>query len=382
MVARNLRSLLVLAIVFATASGCREENAPCDPIGDGARAVSAPRGEPTARLIADWRPPPGSLPELALPTALAASADGRLAIADFQLREVIVVDPEIESSLALRPGRGPGEVDVPLAMAWTSAGDLLVFDAGNSRITRRRPDGSTTERPVDPAFSSAIVASGEVLWTAIDTLGRVYSLQRAPRGDARATEVIVVTGADGEPPDTVASTTVATLEPPYDRWPVPGARRIVPAVGPAGEMVIGGLHPDHRVVVRRGSEVVEVCVPAREATDRRTAPAGPEMDEALAAAIAAAPRIESPAPYGRIIVGTDGRIWAQRDLPAPSDWRDGLYGPPGGIYNVFSSDGTHEITVAAPAGARILAATADHAWGLEFDEMDVPVPVRYAVDGS
>src|SRR5690606_26382031 len=62
-----------------------------------------------------------------VPLPLAVSREGRAAIADFELGELFVVEPDgtWSGSIAAR-GNGPGELISPVAAVWDDAGALHV----------------------------------------------------------------------------------------------------------------------------------------------------------------------------------------------------------------------------------------------------------------
>jgi hypothetical protein len=73
------------------------------------------------------------------------------------------------------------------------------------------------------------------------------------------------------------------------------------------------------------------------------------------------------------------RLWIQRDRPNPFDPWDGLYGPAGGQYDVFSRAGDYLGEIHAPAGARLQSALGDTIWALELGVLDEPWVIAYRI---
>lgn len=81
---------------------------------------------------------------------------------------------------------------------------------------------------------------------------------------------------------------------------------------------------------------------------------------------------------------TSGRLWVQRERPVPGG-STGPWGVPGATYDVFDPGGAYLGRVEAPDEARLLAASGDTAWALEFGELDeahvVAFELRLGEDG-
>jgi hypothetical protein len=78
---------------------------------------------------------------LAAPAAFVASEGGKLAVVDYRLAEVVVVDGDGGwRGWRERRGQGPGELTMPVAGAW-AGGRLAVFDIEQwwTRRGRRTP---------------------------------------------------------------------------------------------------------------------------------------------------------------------------------------------------------------------------------------------------
>lgn len=97
----------------------------------------------------------------------------------------------------------------------------------------------------------------------------------------------------------------------------------------------------------------------------------------LSEAIQGAPLAETPAAFGRMFFGAEGRLWVQRDRPAPLDNIDALLGPAGALYDVFDVQGQYLGELRAPPRARLQAAAGDTVWAFEIGDMDETQVVAY-----
>lgn len=90
----------------------------------------------TPRLEPLWRA--GGLrasEELAYPVGLAVSTEGRAAVTDFSLSEVVVIEPDGRwAGSWARRGEGPGELSTPVAATWDGNGHLIVYDLTASKV--------------------------------------------------------------------------------------------------------------------------------------------------------------------------------------------------------------------------------------------------------
>ena len=389
---RMLRHQLLGSLFLLASAACERESglAWCDGDDPGADVVIA--AEP-----ARWRQPPqfeelwraGGLQDnetLVVPVGITVARSGQAAVPDFGLGEVIVVGSDGSWDGAWsRKGQGPGEVQVPIAAAWTSDGRLAVWDVGNSKVAFFR-DGAPVEAdlPVDPMVSGAIAASGEVLWADLQADGTVYTKLRrvgsgeSPEGQA---ETIIRSGPGESVPDTLARLDVRMLPPPFQSFYVPGSRGLLAAASDAGPLAVAD-DPERYRVALRGADAEErvICrdVPAIPLSPaERGTGADDEMQE-MAAALAAAPAA-APQPFGRLFFDADERLWVQRNRPDPLDSWDGLYGVAGARYDVYSPDGQFLGEVTAPPRARLQSARGDTVWALEIGELDEPSIVAYRI---
>jgi hypothetical protein len=373
--------------------------------------------------------------ELALPIHLAVSPTGRAAVPDFGLGEVVVIEPDGRWAGAWGgKGSGPGELAMPVAAAWGADGRLVVFDVVAPKITflaevasvavgtSAAESMSATERAseaedraITPAFTAPVVSSGELLWAGVQPSGAALlqpahlplpdeATTRGPASDAAAAptaERAATSAATGRrlalilrlppgaaAPDTIARGVVRTIPAgrPFAGWTLPGWPRPVAAVGPGGVLATGGEDGAYRVVIHddAGRPTRQLCraAPALplspEETGRGTVP---EALRDLAAALRDAPAPAALAPYGRIFLDADGRLWVQRERPSPFDAQDAMLGVAGARYDIFDGEGRYLGELRAPPGARLQAALGDTVWAFEVGELDETTVVAYQVEG-
>ncbi|MGD8495383.1 MAG: hypothetical protein PVF05_04275 [Gemmatimonadales bacterium] len=370
-------------------SGVAVAFTPADDPGAWAR-----NGRGSPRFVELWRA--GGLnegEELSFPLGAAASRSGRLAIADFELSELAVVDADGSwQERWATPGEGPGELGFPVAANWVT-GDtaVAVFDIGNAKVLFLDSAGPThPDRRLPIEMTIPVFASGSLDWAGVDPTGRALiepspepqSLSGDP-GAVRTRSVLLRSKGDGVSFDTIASGSTPTVggPPPYQYARAPGWPELVEALGPGGLVAVGGDTDRYRVRVLDGSGATRVVcrdAPGLPMTERETrrpddARAEPEFE----AAVAAAPRPDAPAPMGRLLISADGRLWVQRDRPSVLRYAEGYQGVPGARYDVFDADGAYLGEVRAPEGARFQAALGDTVWAFEIGELDETWVVAY-----
>lgn len=320
--------------------------------------------------------------ELAFPTSIAAASDGRLAIADFQLGETIVVHPDgTWDGSWTRQGRGPGEVQSPLGAAWDDAGNLLIYNIARHRIVRlSAPRTLRDEIEVPPELGVPIMEAGGLAWTATTGKGAIYiepllpPFENVPR-EAAAVVVRWMPGQAGV--DTIVRVPVPII--PLDQHTgavLPGAARPVIAPAADGTFAVGGTASGYviRVIGHGGEPIRTICrnalsLPLADVERGEAAPPGwdpgPELERMLAATRAA--RRPEPAPFSRMFYDAAGRLWVQRDRPAPFT-TDQVYGVAGATFDLFAASGEWLGEARAPATARIVTATSDRAYALETSD--------------
>lgn len=323
---------------------------------------------------------------LALPIHVAASRTGRLAVTDFRLGEVVVIDRDGTWLGAwTTSGEGPGEVRRPVAAAWTEGGRLVVFDVTGTRVVWLDDPGEVArERQLDPGLTGPVVARGSVAGAAVAADGTVF-LQPGPdpvAGEALAVDVLLRSRPNGGGADTVRADTVPTVAAAgsFAARVRPGAPRLRFALGPKGRLVTTDPGGRYRLV-ERGPDldtVRSLCRPVEPAPltpEERGGGEVPDGRRPLADAIAGAAPPSRRAAVGSIFMGARGRFWVQRDRPDP--YGDGAPGTPGAAFDVFSAEGRYLGGVEAPHDARLRAAAGDTVWALVFGELDEPEVVAY-----
>jgi len=400
-----------LACLGAIATGCAADvgsgaaDAPADawceadpasaevvftPLDDEGEWAREGLGGPT--FIELWRA--GGLnedEELAFPLNLSVSHAGRLAIADWVLGNLSIVEPDGRWIGDWAPrGQGPGELARPAAARWIGESDtVVVFDIDNGRVAFL--SGGGLVRPsvvVDPGFLAPIAMSGEVRWVGVTPAGGVLiaPVPTVPPDseDAAAPAPILFQRAPSDDVDTLAAAPIPTMRarPPYGTVTAPGWPRPVAAVGGDGTIAVGGTDARYRVLRldEFGDTVRVICrdtgaLPLSEREER----ADRENDQvdALEEAIATAPRPDDLAPFGRLLLSAEGNLWVQRDRPSPLRFGDDYHGVPGALYDVFDTEGSYLGEVRAPEKARLQAALGDTVWAYEIGELDETWVVAY-----
>lgn len=188
-------------------------------------------------------------------------------------------------------------------------------------------------------------------------------------------------------PDTVLRDTVPKIarRGRFARPLLPGAPRPVTALELDGDLLYASL--EGRYVLRRIGPADEasspvLChdvAPVPPSDEERAEGDAPTDDEQLTEAVRASSPPEPRASVGRLMVGAEGRIWAQRKRPSPFG-QDAMYGPPGGQWDVFTPDGEYLGAVAPPTSARLQAARGDTVWAIEIGELDERWIVAYQLE--
>lgn len=353
-------------------------------------------GTDSIRFVELWRA--GGLNEneaLAFPLSASVSSHGRLAIADFMLLELAVVDADgTWHERWARPGRGPGELSRPVAAAWSEDGSsVAVLDIENPRVLFVR-DG-TAARPdlrIPSEVPAQVLAAGSLTWAGVTPTGRAL-LQPSPSevidpdqpelASLRSAVLVAAPGADAF--DTlVVRTTPGLGESRFGGSVAPGWPRLTVAVGPRGHLAVGGEDARYRVRLLRPDGVTDriLCrdVPALAFGEREREPP-PQADDrsadAFAAALADAPRPDTLAPFGRLFVSREGDLWVQRERPSALRFGESYHGVPGARYDVFDDDGSYLGEVRAPENARLQAALGDTVWAYEIGALDETWVVAY-----
>jgi hypothetical protein len=378
-----------IVCTFASAlytSGCGGDvQTTCLPLREGVRVIanveSAAREVPRFEEL--WRR--GGTregEELSVPLGVAAGPNGRIAIADFQLAEIIVVDGDgTWHGSWTRTGGGPGETRHPVAAAWRADGALVVFDIlGNRIVTLRDGEPLPGDVQVDPGFACPSVSRGgmlgitmqpgaPILLTEFEQVGTDGTFTGDMQGLAMRLDV-----RSGRV-DTLAAPVYPNVE--AERWggiAAPGWPRPVAAAG--GEYAaVAAADGSYRVVVLNasGRAVRQICrdAPPLPLHQRELGTAATAELADLAAAVAGARRPPTPAAIGRLVVTREGGVWVQRERPGSfGTTYESFQGVPVGTYDVFDALGRYTSTVTAPDGARIQAVAGDTAWAFIVGDLD------------
>lgn len=329
---------------------------------------------------------------LARPVAFAVSVEGRLAVSDFELGEVAVVEPDgTWGGVWTRRGSGPGELTHPLGAAWTAEGDLLVVDVlGNKVVRLADSESALGEMPVDPSYFGPLVLRGDAPRAWPTSSGALFLATPPFRGEGTAagTAYLLRLPAGAVVPDTLVRMRVPMVaRGAAERFTRIGAPGLQAALGPGGHVSVNDPHGLYRIDTydAEGRLVRRLCraappLPLRPAERGGDASASTPRQREVLDAIRAAGPVEPPAPLGRLFVGGGGRLWVQRDRPSPFEWSEWLYGVPGAAFDVFDAAGGYLGEVRAPAGARLQAAVGDTVYALTFGPLDEPWIVAYRLD--
>lgn len=375
------------AVAWCDADPARADVAltPADDEGVWAREG---RGAPS--FVERWRA--GGLnegEELAFPLNASVSYTGRLAIADFMLANLVLIEPDGRWLPWMRRGQGPGELSHPAAVRWIGASDtLVVYDIGNSRavfVVDFEPPGRILN--VSPDFTGSIVRSGEARWIGVAPDGGVVTAPvpepvHASTGDLVDAEAPILHLRPGAAtPDTLATVVVPTV--PGAGFTAPGWPKTLASVSNQATLALGGSDARYRVerfdATGRLIDVICRDAPALSLEDRELkAPeaADPAL-RSLEVSLAAAPRPDSLAPYGRLFFSAEGNLWVQRERPAALRFGDAYHGVPGALYDVFDPEGRYLGELRAPENARLQAALGDTVWAYEVGELDETWVVAY-----
>lgn len=357
---------------------CLPGDAEVPVVASGEEGVWAREGR-RARLVELWRA--GGLnegEELVYPVSLAVSPEGRVAVADFSLSELVVIDPDGSwRGPWARRGQGPGELSLPVAAAWGSDGTLAVYDLTGSKVIFLREGAVTRSDVAVPREVAGIISlAGELPWAGVQPHGAVV-LQppsRPPAGGADGSPRVVriLRYAPGaERPDTV----LEASHPPgaaLDGLTAPGWPRLTAAVGTDGLLAIGGADFRYRISVfdSAGRPLRELCretSPLPMTPRERGAEASAELAEELAA-LRQAPLPDTLAAFGRLFWGARGRLWVQRQRT--SIFTGDFLGAPGGPYDVFDAEGHYLGEVLAPDEVRLQGAAGDTVFGFVTGALD------------
>lgn len=319
-------------------------------------------------------PAPGGPDTLQFPVGVAVSPDGRVAVADFSRGEVAIVGPDGEwMGNAVPAGTASGEALAPIAVAWRSGGELLVWDVAGSRVLALAPGASTMDDgPVASDFNEAMLAAGEVVWAALRRDGTVLTIRRErigllPDGLELQRESLFALDPGESRPRSIVADTFETAS----GWPRPGTVALTVATSPSGALAYADPDGGYRLHVTSATgERLLICrdLAGLPVTAAELGEGAPEEWRNLADALAAVGPSENPATAGRLLFDAEERLWVQRERPQPFGGTERLHGVPGATYDVFGSDGALLGSLTAPPGARVQTALGDTLWTLRSAE--------------
>lgn len=319
--------------------------------------------------------------ELTRITSLSTDSKGNVYVADFGTMTVYVFSSD--GSLVRRIGRrggGPGEFRSISTVQVVERDSLYVFDADQQRLTVFLPHSNAV------AYSRTLRAVGGHYWVkkALGTnlLFSAYRQSFAPSGsparDTGRVEVIRTLRPDGS----IVGNSLLVF-PASDFLVLRAQGRVMVGANPFGRRGLFDLTPGGQLVYS-GTDTIFVRIVARNGERRRGfrvhappvrltgADIQREMDAKSDPAMQRLVRAAAPStwpPLRSLVVDDYSRIWL------------GLTGPggSGGPWVVYDTLGRQIGRASVPANVDIKAIKSGHAYGVAFDELDVPTIVIYRI---
>jgi hypothetical protein len=334
---------------------------------------------------------------LAYPLQIAVGPDGEVAVPDFQLVGVPIIDRDGRwQGSPVSWGQGPGEVDMPAAAAWSDARELAILDWGNVRVEILDLEAGTREGVrLNPQLAAAVFDGGAAPWNAVQPDGTVFvELWARALEPGVALRTLARSTPEAEAADTLFQATArvvshgayrnvrvpdwptAVLAAGSDRW----------ALAPRSDAYEVEVYPA-RAHRGRDEAIVHFCQPvARDETDAARARGWIRDLDALGPALAGLTEElrqvgspPEPALFHRMVLDRDRRVWVERDAPEPTSL-ELLYGVPGARLDVFSEEGGFLGTIRMPEGLRFQGAVGDAVFAFEIGEWDEVYVVRLALE--
>lgn len=404
----------VLVLVTAALASCGPSSGEESPFvvtdSAGVRIVTTIRPEWTDPLPLALADPVVSVPADGSPSPLSrvlaaeVLADGRIAVLDGLLEQVVVYDRQgQEVALIGGPGQGPGEFVQAATLLERSDGSLQVYDLRLRRLSSFRSDGSLADVQTLPGDGAGYpsrawqLSDGHlIVWLTYRDLPT--EIRRSPTAALEETRGRLVRLLDPDVADTlltgIQSLVLREGEGPSVRlWGPPFGSVSALAVDPDSSRVLftsGTRHALEVLELQQDDSPREIF--RFPAADRPIAPeeleAGRDHLRRTMAQERTAPPISleflydpelqpdiRPA-FGKVLWGPDGSIWAQRFEPSGVEPR---------LWWVLSAEGAFRGLVEMPKRTDILSFEAGHMLLLELDEFDVPtlhlVPFSGLEDG-
>jgi hypothetical protein len=324
--------------------------------------------------------------ELNVPISVAPGPDGSIAIPDFALQELIVVEADgtWQGSWSRR-GRGPGEMTRPVAAAWTAPGELIAFDIEQNKIARLSGAGVAGEDvAVEASYAGPSVMRGSFIGMHLQPDGSALLLTDIAIEPGREQGAVVRFDAASGRVDTLAAPVYATVEVEgwaplrVPGWPVPAAH-----VGPNGHFAVAAEDGSYRVLVYGpdGRPLHQICrAVAPLPVDERELPTDTTPQNArLVAGLRRGPAPEVPASVGRVLVTAEGGVWVQRHRSSIGTG-ESLHGVAGTPWDVYDAGGRFLGSVQTPPGARPQAVSGNDVWAFVIGELDETWVVRYRLE--
>lgn len=336
-------------------------------------------------------PAEGSSSPLSRVLAAEVLADGRIAVLDGLLEQVIIYDrqgQEVSSVGGL--GQGPGEFLQARSLLETPKGSLQLYDLRLRRLTTFGLDGTladvqtlTAEGEGYPARAWRLSDEHVIVWLTYRDLST--EIQGTPTARLEQTPGVLVRLIDTEVSDTLLtglqSVSIREGEGRNLRlWAVPFGSASAFAVDPAASRILFTSGATHSIQLLE----VDGTGPSREIFRLPTAdrPISSEELEARREHARLTMAQEGPASraaldflfdpelqpdvrpaFGKLLWGPNGSIWAQRFEPTGLEAR---------LWWVISEKGAFRGLVEIPERTDILSFEDGHMLLLELDEFDVP----------
>jgi hypothetical protein len=270
----------------------------------------------------------------------------------------------------------------PEAVGVAADGTVTIVELGTGRIIGLDPEGDETlsdeALPAEVAAALADAVLDERLPAPVVEIlpptGFLGALPARPipgGADERRVSFVVRMAADAAVTDTLYAVSVTTLnDHGFVEWPRPGTGMPLVAVGPGGTVALAGASSAYRIDVLRAdfADSLVVCrqAPALPLTESETGEIElPGSPPGLAQLRDASRRVKMLLPFGRIFLGSEGRLWVQRERPDPQR----VYAHPGGAaYDVFAAGGAYLGEVRAPERVILVGEAAGLVYGLEASD--------------
>ena len=335
--------------------GCSEPSSLSCPPADGDVFVfdNPPEGRWAAegaspRLSEEWRVPLPAGTRWPAPDAAWVDADGTVMFADLRLGAILALDPAADT--------GPSENPLPAEVVTAIAGAVLDVRLPPPVFRPLSAGGFLVVLPPGPAAGGA---------------------------DQRRISFVVRMAVDGSSPDTLSAASVAVLnDHGFVEWPRPGTRIPLVAVGPGDAVALAGASSAYRIDILRAdlTDSLVVCRRAAALPLTETEVGESELPDSpshLAWLLRGSKKVQPSLPFGRLFLGSGGRLWVQRERPDPQR----VYAQPGGAaYDLFASGGEYLGEVRAPEGVVLIGEAAGLVYGLEAVEGASEVLLAYALD--